>query len=229
LGQVLGGRPLRRRTEPTGEHPLPIDAAPTTNRVSRRGLEWRSGAARPEVDHLLMTKNSPRMSVQVLHHAATLAGALLAYYFFPITGESSALWQLLLFGAGLALLIWWIIREFTKQLTAGSNPRVGVHSLITLLYPVVALFALAYFLIQHVDPTQFDGLVTRTDALYYTIITLGTIGYGDVNAVGQFARIITMIQVAFDLVVIGAFVAIASSRVQILFTQRSVGSGEPNG
>ena len=108
-----------------------------------------------------------------------------------------------------------------KQLSAGSNPRVGVHSLITLLYPVVALFALAYYLIARNDPAQFDGLVTRTDALYFTIVTLGTIGYGDVHAVGQFARVITMIQIAFDLVVIGAFVAVASSRVQVLLAERS--------
>lgn len=176
-----------------------------------------------------MTQNSSRMSVQVLYNAATLVGALLAYYFFPITGESSALWQLLLFGVGLALLIWWIIRELMKQLTAGSNPRVGVHSLINLLYPVVALFALAYYLISRNDPSQFDGLVTRTDALYYTVITLGTIGYGDINAVGQFARVITMIQVAFDLVVIGAFVAVASSRIQILFARGSTASETPAG
>lgn len=168
-----------------------------------------------------MTKNSSRLSVKVLHNVATLVGALLAYYFFPITGESSAVWQVLLFAAGLGLLIWWVIRELMKQFAAGSNPRVGVHSLITLLYPVVALFALAYYLIQNEDPTQFDGLVTRTDSLYFTVITLGTIGYGDVHAVGQLARVITMIQVAFDLVVIGAFVAVASSRVQILLAQRA--------
>lgn len=170
-----------------------------------------------------MAKTSSRLSVQVLHNAATLVGALLAYYCFPITGESSALWQVLLFGVGLGLLIWWIVRELQKQLTAGSNPRVGVHSLITLLYPVVALFALAYYLTARTDPAEFDGLLTRTDALYFTIVTLGTIGYGDVHAVGQFARIITMIQIAFDLVVIGAFVAVASSRVQVLLAHRPGG------
>jgi hypothetical protein len=167
-----------------------------------------------------MTNNPSRMSSHVLHNGTSLAGALLCYYFFPVTGESSALWQSLLFFVGLGLLVWWIIRELMKQVSAGSNPRVGVGSLITLLYPVVALFALFYYVIQHNDPTQFDGLVTRTDSLYFTIITLGTIGYGDITAVGQLARVITMIQVAFDLVVIGAFVAVASSRVQVLLSQR---------
>jgi hypothetical protein len=72
---------------------------------------------------------------------------------------------------------------------------------------------------QDSDPTQFESLQTRTDALYYTVITLGTVGYGDVHAVGQAARIVTTIQVAFDLVVIGALIAVASSRFQIVPTR----------
>jgi len=91
-----------------------------------------------------------------------------------------------------------------------------VHTLITLLYPVVALFALTYYVIQISDPTQFVDLVTRTDSLYYTVITLGTVGYGDVHAVGQLARVVSMIQVAFDLVVIGALIAVATSRFQVV-------------
>ena len=72
------------------------------------------------------------MSVQVLHNGATLAGALLFYYDFPISGESSPLWQWLLFVVGLGLLIWWIVRELRRQLTAGSK-GVRVRNLITLL------------------------------------------------------------------------------------------------
>ncbi len=171
-----------------------------------------------------MRNSSSQLPAQVLHNAATLVGALLFYYCFPITGEQRPGWQLLLFVLGLSLLVWWVIRELRKQLSADSAAGVRVGSLITLLYPVVALFALAYYLIQTNDPTQFDGIATRTDSLYFTVITLGTIGYGDVHAVGQFARVVTMVQVAFDLVVIGAFVAVASSRVQVLLSQRSSGS-----
>ena len=81
---------------------------------------------------------------------------------------------------------------------------------------MVALFALTYYIIQTTDPTQFESLETRTDALYYTVVTLGTVGYGDVHAVGQLARVISMIQVAFDLVVIGALIAVATSRFQVV-------------
>jgi voltage-gated potassium channel len=119
---------------------------------------------------------------------------------------------------GLGTLIFLIVRQLRKQLAAGPDPGVRVHTLITLLYPVVALFALTYYLIQTADPTQFTDLQTRTDSLYYTVITLGTVGYGDVHAVGQLARVISMIQVAFDLVVIGALIAVATSRFQVVPT-----------
>ena len=148
---------------------------------------------------------------QVLRSALTLSGAVLFYYFVPVANEDHPIWRWSLFIVGLAVLSLLIVWQLMKQLTAGPDPGVRVRSLIALLYPVVALFALTYYIIQTTDPTQFEGLKTRTDALYYTVITLGTVGYGDVHAVGQLARVISMIQVAFDLIVIGALIAVATS------------------
>jgi hypothetical protein len=54
------------------------------------------------------------------------------------------------------------------------------------------------------------------------VITLGTVGYGDVHAVGQMARVVSMVQVAFDLVVIGALIAVATSRFQVVPTPARV-------
>jgi voltage-gated potassium channel len=152
----------------------------------------------------------------VLVNGLTLAGAVLFYYFVPVAQDDHPVWRLAVFVVGLGTLIFLIVRQLRKQLTAGPDPGVRVHTLITLLYPVVALFALTYYVIQITDPTQFADLKTRTDSLYYTVITLGTVGYGDVHAVGQVARVVSMIQVAFDLVVIGALIAVATSRFQVV-------------
>ena len=157
-----------------------------------------------------------RFLKQVLQNGSSLAAALLFYYFVPIGNEEHPVWRWAVFIVGLGVLIFLIARQLAKQLAAGSDPGVKIRSLITLLYPVVVLFALAYYIIQTTDPTQFTDLETRTDSLYYTVITLGTVGYGDVHAVGQVARVVTMIQVAFDLVVIGALIAVATSRFQVV-------------
>lgn len=168
-----------------------------------------------------MTKHRSRLGIQTLRSGLALAGALLFYYFVPVRVEERPVWHWALFVVGLTALIWLIVRQLRVQLAAGPDPGVRIRSLITLLYPVVVLFALAYYINQSNDPTQFEGLATRTDALYYTVVTLGTVGYGDVHAVGQLARVVTMIQVAFDLVVIGALIAVASSRFQVVPNRRS--------
>ncbi len=152
----------------------------------------------------------------VLVNGLTLVGAVLFYYFVPLAQDDHPVWRWVVFIVGLGTLIFLIVRQLRKQLAAGPDPGVRVHTLITLLYPVVVLFALTYYVIQTADPTQFVDLATRTDSLYYTVITLGTVGYGDVHAVGQLARVVSMIQVAFDLVVIGALIAVATSRFQVV-------------
>ncbi len=163
---------------------------------------------------------------QFVINGLTLASALVFYYFVPIDLKSGhPIRETVFFLAAFGLLIWLIVRQLVKQMNAGPDPGVRVRSLITLLYPVVVLFSLTYYIVQVHNPQQFDGIVTRTDSLYYTVITLGTVGYGDIHAVGQLAKVITIVQVAFDLVVIGALISVASSRFQVVPTRRSTRKG----
>ena len=165
----------------------------------------------------LMTRQRSRLPLQILNNFLVLASALAFYYYAPVSlDDPHPILEIVVFIVGLIVLIWLIVRQLVKQLAAGPDPGVRVRSLLTLLYPVVVLFALTYYVIAHANPAQFEGIATRTDALYYTVVTLGTVGYGDIHAVGQLAKWVTIVQVAFDLVVIGALIAVASSRFQVV-------------
>ena len=50
---------------------------------------------------------------------------------------------------------------------------------------------------------QFDELHTRIDALYFTMSTIATVGFGDVHATGQVARVVVTIQIFLDLIFVG--------------------------
>jgi voltage-gated potassium channel Kch len=67
----------------------------------------------------------------------------------------------------------------------------------------VLVFAGAYHALGR-EPGQFDGLTTRIDALYFTIVTLATVGYGDITPKGQSARLVAILQILYTFVFLTA-------------------------
>ena len=144
--------------------------------------------------------------------AASTTACLTVYYGVPLpTYEAPEVVQLVAFGVGLALLCALLVVQVRRQLRAWGTPSVRVQSVMGLLLPIVTFFALAYYLMAD----QFVGIANRTDALYFAVVTLGTVGYGDVHPVGEGAKIVAMIQIVLDLVVVGLLVSIATTRARV--------------
>jgi voltage-gated potassium channel len=79
---------------------------------------------------------------------------------------------------------------------------------------------LGFYLLNAQNPEQLEGLSTRVDALYFTMSTLTTVGFGDVHATGQAARIMVVIQMAFNLVFVATAAAVLSARIRAAATKR---------
>jgi voltage-gated potassium channel len=116
-------------------------------------------------------------------------GLLLAYYAVPVSWDSSTAAIV----ASLAL---------TSGGTKGHSDRVVVMMLLL----VIVGFSMTFYLTELSDPDQLAGLRTRTDALYFTLSTMATVGYGDVHATGQVARAVVCALIAFTAVVVAALV-----------------------
>jgi voltage-gated potassium channel len=99
---------------------------------------------------------------------------------------------------GLALMIW---RRIIRILSGVARP--GLPGLLIFLAAVTVAFSMAYFLLSRSDPGQIEGLETRLDALYFTLTTLATIGYGDIHPAGQAARAVACIQFIFNAIFLG--------------------------
>jgi voltage-gated potassium channel len=91
------------------------------------------------------------------------------------------------------------------DLAAGQGARV--EHVVAIVLWAIAFFAFVYVRIGGA-PGQFEGLVTRLDAVYFTVTTLTTVGYGDIRAVGQTARLVVVVQMVFNVVVIAAAVRV---------------------
>jgi voltage-gated potassium channel len=103
-----------------------------------------------------------------------------------------------------------------------DSTSVKLARLALLLSVTILAFAAGYFILQRSSPGQMVGLETRLDSLYFTLVTLGTIGYGDIHPAGQVARGISCLQIVFNAVYIGALVRVILFQVNARARERGV-------
>jgi voltage-gated potassium channel len=128
----------------------------------------------------------------------------------------------------LGFLGYLIVRQFRLQLDLGADYRID--GLLASIFAVVVTFSFAFYLMARNDPGQMAGLHTRVDALYFTVSTLTTVGFGDVHAAGQAARILVLVQMGFNVVFITTAATLLSSRIRTAAEERSrMRRGESSG
>ncbi|QVQ50003.1 two pore domain potassium channel family protein [Spiractinospora alimapuensis] len=148
--------------------------------------------------------------------AAGVVGVLVLYYVLPLdTGMPKwAIWARAVgFVLGIGFVVLVVARAARRQewTTAGNLPFQGLT--VVTVFGVV-LFALADYVMARARPEQFVDLHTRTDALYFTVTTLATVGYGDVHAEGQLARILVTVQILFNLIVLATAAWLVTQRLR---------------
>ena len=143
-----------------------------------------------------------------------IAGGLVAaYYLLPLdepgTGRATAL---LVGGLAAVLVVFsWEVRSIVRS----AHPRLkAVEALAATLVLFLVLFAGAYYLLEHSTPGSFSEPLTRTDALYFALTTFSTVGFGDITAHSQTGRVLTMLQMAGGLLLVGVAARVLASAVQ---------------
>lgn len=141
------------------------------------------------------------------------AGVLIAYFVVPMNEQNAPLGLVagtLLAALGLALVAYVVVDEIRR-----ADKRLRPVHLLLLLELAVVIFAWVYYFVSTGNPDQFNGLETRLDALYFSMTTVSTVGYGDVSAAGQFARALVSIQLAFNIGFIAGIVGMLREKLQM--------------
>lgn len=137
-----------------------------------------------------------------LGRAGLGAVVLTAFYFvvpIPVVAPGE-FWQYVVIVGLLVALIMLLVAHLRKGASQTS-------SLLLLLHTIMVLFSLTFYAMSMHDPDEFVGLETRIDALYFTLTTMTTTGYGDIVAVGQAARTLVIAVFAFDIVFLSLLLA----------------------
>jgi glucan phosphoethanolaminetransferase (alkaline phosphatase superfamily) len=143
----------------------------------------------------------------------TIAALLLLYYRLPLgvrlTGSTAVtlFLELVLVAALITWQVW--------QIRTSEYPRLRAIEALSLSLPLFLLvFAAVYFATESANPTSFSEGLTRTDALYFSVTVFASVGFGDITAVTQPARVTVMIQMIGDLFLVGIVVRVIMSAVQ---------------
>ncbi len=155
-----------------------------------------------------------------------------AYYLLPMAGPTTVRTAALLVGGLLAVLLVfaWEVRTIMRS----PYPRLrAVEALVATLALFLVVFASAYHLLEYSSPGSFSEPLTRTDALYFALTTLATVGYGDIVARSQAGRAVAMLQMTGGLLFAGVAVRILTEAIRKGLRQqpdrRAAGAGRHGG
>ncbi|WP_078574015.1 potassium channel family protein [Streptomyces sp. ACT-1] len=151
--------------------------------------------------------------VAVVRAVSVAVGLVTAYYLLPLDERLTAGTAVLLVSGLLVVLLvfCWEVRAITRS----PFPRLrAVEGLAATLVLFLVLFAVSYYLLERSEPGSFSEALNRTDALYFTLTTFATVGFGDITARSQTGRVLTMAQMAGGLLLVGVAARVLASAVQ---------------
>jgi len=100
-----------------------------------------------------------------------------------------------LLGAVIAWELYRTMRDPYPEVRAAT-------SLIVLATLLVTTFALTYAALSVSNPASFTEVLDKSDAIYFTVTTLSTTGFGDIAANSPTARWVVTAQMLLDLIVV---------------------------
>lgn len=149
----------------------------------------------------------------VLKSTLLSIAVVVGYFVLPMTTSLAVdtilklLLGLLLIGALLA----WNVREILRSPFPGAR---AVGALLLAIPLFLTLFATSYYLMGDAEPSAFSEPLTRLDALYFTVTTFATVGFGDITAVSESARAIATGQMVVGLVLVGLIARVLLGAVE---------------
>ncbi len=149
----------------------------------------------------------------VLRTVATVALVLVLYFLLPLGGGTGVdrIIKLTLGALALTAIIIWQVRQIIRS----SHPIGRAVEALAFSVPLyMLLFATTYFVMAHSNPAAFGAPLSRTDAMYFSSTVFTTVGFGDITAKSEAARLVVTVQMWLDLVFLGLVLRVVTQAVK---------------
>ena len=149
----------------------------------------------------------------VLRGLAVTTMLVVLYYLLPLDRplDSGTAVRIL-----IGLLVFAGITVWQVKAIAGSRyPGLRAAEALGFIIPFyLLLFASTYFLMERASAANFTQPLTHTDALYFSVTVFTTVGFGDIAAKSETARVLLIVQMLADLALLGAGARVLLGAVQ---------------
>jgi voltage-gated potassium channel len=143
-----------------------------------------------------------RAFVTLLRALGSTVALVAIYYLLPLDRSSIGVTVGMLAFGLLALVA--LVAFQVRSISRAKYPALrAVGALATSVPLFLLLFAGTYFVMGGVSEADFSEPLTRTDALYFTVTVFSTVGFGDITATTQGARLVVTGQMVADILIIG--------------------------
>ena len=156
-----------------------------------------------------------RMLIMALLRSLLSVVVVVTIYFqLPLSNLSESR-SIIEFVIGLLLVVA-VLAFQALAILRSTYPLVRtVEALSTTVPLFLILFAITHFAIDGADPGSYSQQMTRLDALYFTVTTFATVGYGDISPASQGARSVALLQMILGLVLVGVIARVITSAAQL--------------
>jgi hypothetical protein len=149
----------------------------------------------------------------VLRSAGSAAVLVALYYLLPLDHSSTlvAVAMLIIGLVAFIALVAFHVRSIVR------SPFPGLRAIEALAISVslfLLLFASTYVVLAAISTSNFGEHLSHTDGLYFTVTVFSTVGFGDITAKSETARLVVTGQIVADLVIFGLAVKIILGAVK---------------
>lgn len=150
---------------------------------------------------------SRRVLVVTAIRVLTILGVtLLAYALVPIEGQDAARAAFVSGLIGISALLTVFARQMSRVSRAQHPVLAAVEALSLVFGLFTCFFALVYVSMSTGDVAAFSEPIGKTAGIYFTMTVLTTVGFGDITADSDLARVFVTIQMVMGTVLVAVAV-----------------------
>jgi hypothetical protein len=114
------------------------------------------------------------------------------------------------------LVLFGVIAWQVRHINRSEHPGLRAVEALAFTLPLyILLFATAYYLMDHANATTCTQALRRIDSMYFSVTVFTTVGFGDITAKAQAARVVVTCQMILDLVIVGVVLRLLVSAIKI--------------